>query len=236
MISSMPKWIGDWIESAAGPRLTITETIYITPTIKKIRLQGNISKMNFIIGGASVIRVSETEYRNYTIAYQNIEKGIIEIIFNIHGNGVGSTYIDTLRPGEELYVSSARGRKSFEPNVKKHLFFGDETSLGFACSLHSFLKGSSSELQFYFELQEENKNAPQLLGLQKYTVFPKNNSFQNEKWISNLPVFHTSDLQTTNFILTGNVTSVQNFRKVLKKNSTGSIFSQGYWLEGKKGL
>jgi hypothetical protein len=64
----MPKWIGDWLESSAGPRLRVLETVYVTPAIKKIRFQGNISKMNFLVGGASVIRVSETEYRNYTVS------------------------------------------------------------------------------------------------------------------------------------------------------------------------
>ncbi|RZJ68922.1 MAG: siderophore-interacting protein, partial [Flavobacterium sp.] len=41
---------------------------------------------------------------------------------------------------------------------------------------------------------------------------------------------------TTNFALVGNVKSVQTFRKVLKDKMQGNIYSQGYWLEGKKGL
>lgn len=235
MISSMPKWIGDWLEGAGGPRVKVIETFYITPTIKKIRFQGNISKMDFVLGGASVIRVSETEYRNYTIAYHNIEMGILEIIFHIHGNGKGSQYINTLKIGDELYISSPRGREAYNPKLKQHLIFGDETSLGLACSLLPILKQNQHYFQFYFELDEENKNAPKVLGLENYTVFPKNILFRSEKWISDLPVFKTLDWQATQFILTGNVQSVQTIRKVLKKNS-GKIFSQGYWLEGKKGL
>ncbi|MBB6130620.1 FAD-binding oxidoreductase [Mucilaginibacter lappiensis] len=236
MISRMPKWVGDWLESAAGPRLTVLEAAYITPTIKKIRFQGDISKMNFLIGGASVIRVSDTDYRNYTVVCQDIEKGILEIIFHIHGNGVGSRYIDTLKTSDELYISSPRGRAPYDPKVKRYLIYGDETSLGLACSLLPFLKKNEHHFHFYFELDEANKNAPRLLGLENFTAFPKNGLFNNEKWIKDLPVFQVAGWQAANFVLTGNATSVQTFRKVLKNATIGKVIAQGYWLEGKKGL
>lgn len=236
MISSMPKWIGNLLESAAGPRLTILETIYMTPNIKKICFQGNISKMAFILGGASVIRVSDTDYRNYTISHYDIGKGILEIIVHIHGNGVGSRYIDALKIGDELYVSNPRGHKAYDSKVQRHVLFGDETSLGLASSFLSVLKANDHQFQFYFELDQGNENAPQLIGLENYTVFPKNGAFWNAEWLNNLPVFQTADWQDTGFVLTGNVKSVQTFRKVLRGRSAGKIFAQGYWLEGKKGL
>lgn len=232
----MPKWVGDWLESASGPRLTVLETTYITPAIKKIRFQGDISKMNFLIGGASVIRVSDTDYRNYTVASYDIQKGILEIIFHIHGNGVGSRYIDSLKTGDALYISTSRGRAAYDPKVKRYLIFGDETSLGLACSLLHFLKINEHHFHFYFELDEANKNAPQSLGLEKFTVFPKQGLFKNEQWIKDVPVFGVDGWQAANFVLTGNAASVQTFRKVLKNTVTGKVFAQGYWLTGKKGL
>lgn len=236
MISKMPKWIGDWLESATGPLLTVTAITNITPSVKKIRFQGDISKMNFLVGGASVIRVSETEYRNYTPSYYDLKEGILEIIFHLHNNGVGSHYISTLQSGDQLYISSPRGHKQYDPKVKQQFIFGDETSLGLACSFLPVLKQNEHQFSFYFELDEENKNVPQLLGLENYTVFPKNGSFQNEEWVKNLPVLKVYDWLSVNFILTGNVRSVQTFRKVLKDTTSGKVISKGYWLEGKKGL
>lgn len=98
------------------------------------------------------------------------------------------------------------------------------------------MKQNLHQFQFYFELDEENKNVPELLGLKNYTIFQKNGSFRNEKWINDLPIFRTPDWQTANFVLTGNVKSVQTFRKVLKNITTGKIFAKGFWLEGKNGL
>lgn len=87
MISSLPKWINNLFESSLQPNVRVLSVSDITPSIKMIRFQGDISKMNFQLGYANVIRVSETEYRNYTVAYHNLKEGILEIIFNINKNG-----------------------------------------------------------------------------------------------------------------------------------------------------
>lgn len=236
MISKIPKWVGDLFEGTLKPNAKVLETFYISSQIKKIRFQIDISKMNFQIGYANVLRVSETEYRNYTAAYHDKTKGIMDIIFHIHANGVGSDYFASLEVGDETYIGPSRGKKLFDPSIANQFFFGDETSLGLACAFLPLLKSNNHQFQFFFELDEANKNVPELLGLANFTIFPKNGSFRNEKWIGNLPLFKTDEWNTANFVLVGNVKSVQAFRKILKNKTRGNIYSQGYWLEGKKGL
>ncbi|MGA0555627.1 FAD-binding oxidoreductase [Larkinella sp. VNQ87] len=236
MISSVPKWVGDLFANSLRPNAKVLETSYISSQIKKIRFQGDISKKNFEIGYANVIRVSETDYRNYTAAYHDKKNGIIDIIVHIHGNGVGSRYFDALRTNDEIFIGPSRGKIVYNKRAKQQFIFGDETSLGVAVALFPLLKSNNHQFQFYFELDEENKNVPALLGLKNFIVFIRNNSFRSEKWISDLPLFRTDEWNTANFILVGNVKSVQTFRKVLKAKTQGSIHSQGYWLEGKKGL
>jgi NADPH-dependent ferric siderophore reductase len=236
MISSIPKWVSTLFGNTMLPNVKVSETSYISPQIKKIQFQGDISKWNFQIGYASVVRVSETEFRNYTVADHDKEKGIFDIIFHIHSNGIGSRYIDSLQTNDELFISPPRGKKLYNPGVKQQVFFGDETSLGVALALLPLLKRNHHQFQFYFELDGENKTVPGLLGLENFTVFPKNGSFRNEKWLNTLPLFQTQEWNTADFALAGNVKSVQAFRKVLKDKTRGNIHSQGYWLEGKKGL
>lgn len=236
MISSIPKWIGNLFEGTLSSNVKVIQTTYLSQQIKKIRFQGDLARMNIQIGYANVIRVSETEFRNYTISHYDKKSGIFDVIFHIHGNGIGSGYINGLILNDELYISPPRGKKLYEPGVKKQLIFGDETSFGFACSILPSLKKHKHQYQFYLELDEENHNVPQLLGLDQFTVFPKNNSFVSENWINSLPIFKTDNWQETNFILTGNVKSLKTFRKVLRDKNAGRIISQGYWLEGKKGL
>ncbi|CAD0003970.1 FAD-binding oxidoreductase [Flavobacterium salmonis] len=236
MISSIPKWVSNLFGSTMRPNMRVMETHCLSPHIKKIRFQGDISKWDFQIGYASVVRVSETEFRNYTVAYHNTKDEIFEIVFHIHGNGVGCKYIDSLKVGDEIFVSPPRGLKIYHSNAKYQFFFGDETSLGLAYSFLSILKKNEHQYQFYFELDDENKNVPNLLGLENCTVFPKKNTFKSENQINDLPIFKSLELQTANYILTGNVKSIQTFRKILKSRIKSKINSQGYWLEGKKGL
>ena len=236
MLSTIPKWMGDLFGDVLRPNAKIIQTSSITPHIKRIRFQGDITRMNFQIGYANVMRVSETEYRNYTVAWHDMQKGIFDIIVHLHGNGVGSQYIHTLEKNDDVYISQPRGKKLYDPHMKQHVIFGDETSLGLACSFFQILKQNQHQFQFYFELDEENKSAPELLGLGNVTVFSKNGSFRNEQWITDLPLFQPSEWTKANFILTGNVKSVQTFRKVIKHTISAKSTTQGYWLEGKKGL
>lgn len=236
MISSIPKWMGGLLGGVLSPNVKVSQTTYISPQIKKIRFQGNAFKQSIPIGYANVIRVSETELRNYTVAHHDNKNGIFDMVFHVHGNGAGSRYIDLLKVNDQMYISPARGKKMYDPTVNKQFIFGDETSLGFACSIFPALQQNKNQFQYYFQLDKENEEAPGLLGLEYYTTFPKSESFCNESWVRELPLFESNDWQDANFILTGNVQSIQNFRKVLKEKKMGNILSQGYWLKGKKGL
>ncbi|MCD8539824.1 MAG: FAD-binding oxidoreductase [Leadbetterella sp.] len=229
--------MGDLFADSLRPNVKVLEIAYLSPQIKKIRFQGDISKMNFEVGNSNIIRVSDTDYRNYTVAYHDKQNGIFDIIFHIHGNGVGSNYIDALKTNDEIYLSTPTGKKLYDQQVKQQFFFGYETSLGVAVALFPFLKSNKHQFQFYFELDEENKNVPKLLGLENSTVFfPKNNSFRNEKWLTDLPLFKTGEWNTANFALVGNVKSVQTFRKVLKDKTQGKVlFAKVIGWKGKKG-
>ena len=183
---------------------------------------------------ANTLKTLKAELKSILI--HDMKESTLDIIFHIHNQGVGSRYIENLETGDAIYVSEPRGKKLYDPAIKQQLVFGDETSLGLACSFLPFLKQNQQQYRFYFELAEENKDVPGLLGLENCTVFPKHGLFRNEKWINDLPFFKSPDWATAAFALTGNVNSVQAFRKVLKNNTKGKIFSRGYWLEGKKGL
>lgn len=236
MISTLPKWAGGILESLVGQRAEVINTSYLSPHLKKVRFRSDIAHVNFQIGYASVLRVNEIEYRNYTIAYHNSKMGILDIIFHIHDNGPGSQYAHNLSIGDQLYISNPRGHKVYNPKIQRQFFFGDETSLGLACSMLPILKQNKHLFQFYLELDDANKDVPGLLGLENYRIFSKNKSFFNEKWIDELPIFQGEDWLHASYILVGNVNSIQTFRKALKKKGVKSISAQGYWLQGKKGL
>jgi NADPH-dependent ferric siderophore reductase len=234
------KWVIDAMESVMAskmPWMQVIHTHYLNDRVKIIRLQGNISGMDFQLGYAVLIRVSNTECRNYTVSLSEVKSGLVELTVHLHGNGPGSWFMDRLREGDQLRISMPRGVKQYDKGVKRQLIFGDETSLGLACAFQPVLRQNNHQFQFYFELDAENENLPHLLGLENCTVFPKNNTFNNEQLLNELLSFQPEYRQNGNFVLTGNARSIQIFRKVLRQQKmTGRIFAKAYWLEGKTGL
>lgn len=234
------KWILDSMESTMPSKFPVMEVVEIediSTTVVKMRFKGNLKGLNFQIGYALPIRVTETEYRNYTASYADEENGILEIIFHLHGTAVGCNLIKELKIGDKIRIGMPRGPKWYDKSVKKYLIFGDETALSLACAFNEKLEANQHKYEYYFELDKQNEEAPKRMGLKNYTVFTKANSFKNENWISQLPIFQKENWFLNHIVLVGNVKSIQTFRKVIKQhNSNVKILLKGYWTEGKNGL
>ena len=236
---SAPKWVIDTLELFAMklPLIEVKTIAYLSSSVKRIRFIGDFSKLDFPVGCHIDFRVSETEFRRYTVSQVDRTTGVLELIVHLHGNGLGRNFMDNLKIGDRINMHKPNGlRKYYDKNCENFIIFGDETSLGLACSFFSILKNSNHKFLFIFELDNENAGLPQLLQLENCLVFPKNNTFQNEKWVRELAIFQKEYGQDTNFILTGNAKSAQTFRKIIRHKTSARIYLQGYWLAGKKGL
>ena len=238
IMPSAPKWLFDSLEYILPnvPLAEVTETVFLSPSVKKIRCTGPVNQLHFTVGSYIDFRVSDTEARRYTASYADKENGVVEFIGHLHGNGNGSHFMDRLQVGDTIKLNTPRAYKYYDKSADHFLIFGDETSVGLALSFLPVLKKNGHSFQFYFELDDENSHVPELVGLENYTVFPKNGSFRNEEWIGDLPVLKTAEWQDARFVLTGNAKSAQTFRKVIKNKTRGNVHLHGYWLEGKKGL
>jgi hypothetical protein len=173
------KWLGDVVETLFSrwiPLMFVTEIIYITASVIKIRFAGDLTGMKFRPGHAVAIRVSETEYRNYTPCNVDVKQGSIDIIFHLHGDAPGTRMLRKLQPGAEIRMTIPRGTNPYDPAARHHLLFGDETTLGLALSLHDIFKVNLHCYHYCFELDEENLHAPGLLGLDNFTIFLKSRS------------------------------------------------------------
>ncbi|WP_116788875.1 siderophore-interacting protein [Flavobacterium psychrotrophum] len=236
---SAPKWVFDVFErllSPDMPLLEVTENISLSQNIRKICFKGDLKNFDFQPGYHIDFRVSDTDVRRYTPSYYDVKNGILEFIYYLHGDAPGTRFMTNLQPGDTININQPRGHKYYDPSAEKYIIFGDETSLGLACSLLPLLKQNAHQFCFYFELDEENKDIPEKLGLQNVTVFTKGVLLKGESLIQNLPAFQEADWEDAHFVLTGNVRSVQTLRKLAKIHAKGKVHAHGYWLEGKKGL
>lgn len=233
-----PKWIFDVAERLL-PKLPLMEVVQLellSPSVRKILFNGDFRNLKYKVGSYVDFRVSDTEARRYTASYADSKNGVLELIVHLHGEGSGSHFMKNLKIGDKVDNNPPRTYRYYDESAEKFVIFGDETSLGLALSFLPVLKKNNQKFKFIFELDDENKAIPELLGLENCIVFPKNGSFRKEEWVSELPVITTLDWQDANFVLTGNVKSAQTFKKVIKDKTNGNVYLHGYWLEGKKGL
>lgn len=234
-----PKWLFDTVDllTTKLPEVKVEEIVFLSPSVKKIRMSGVFDKVKFTVGAYIDFRVTETEVRRYTVSNFDKKTQSIEFIVHLHGKGCGADYMNALQPGDVLSLNKPSTMIKYNASSFQHyIIFGDESSLGLAQSFAPVLKQNNHIFQFIFELDEENLKIPEILGLESVIVFPKTGLFKNEEWIKKLPVFPLQNEDHIKFILTGNVKSVQTFRKVIKDTTKCKVYLHGYWLEGKKGL
>lgn len=234
-----PKWVLDVVEKILIPRLPSMEVNSIellSPSVKRIRFRGKFKNLSFQPGSYMDIRVSDTEVRRYSAAFADPENGTMDFIVHLHGDHPGSHYMDQLSIGDKIRTSILKPHRCYDSSVQQYVVFGDETSLALACSLLPAFRKNKQQFEFYFELDQQNANVPELLQLENYTIFSKDGSFRNEEWIATLPALHRKESNSSCFVMTGNAVSVQTFRKLAKRCTSAKILSHGYWMEGKKGL
>ena len=238
----LPKWIADTMEnvfSSMARKVIISDIVYLNPLIKKITFKGDLKNIKFKIGQALLLRVDDTNFRNYTPSYWDSSAGICEVIFHLHSNGPGSKFITDLKLNDTLIMGLPRGFDFYKKNYKYHFFFGDETTIGFFESLKQVIEENGQNYIGVLEVNKETLNSEIKTKCMLDIVPASVNKAENAiLFLNSLDEAVWNLWKTGVFYLMGNARSIQNFRKALKEKGISSkdIITQPYWMEGKIGL
>jgi NADPH-dependent ferric siderophore reductase len=239
----LPKWMADGLEHLLSSKYfdaEVTATTFINPEILQITFRADLLNMEFYPGWALMLRAGANDLRHYTMSSFNRESGLFEILFHIHGGGPGSDLAAGLKVGEKLKMALPSGPKMLVSGRDHHFFFGDETSLSFVLILVEEIKKNGGAYQGIMELRAQNSQVPDQLNMDLKTVLstPDTPGLQAISYLQALKDKQDDLPEKYVFYLTGNVSSVQLFRKELKKLGVSSqnIRFQGYWVEGSIGL
>lgn len=238
----IPKWIGDAMESVLASKylhVTVLETEYLTPQLKRVRFEGDLAHTDFQTGYVVSLRVNDADYRHYTLLRFNKQEGDFEIFFHLHGSGPGSGFAERLKNGDQLKMVIPRGKKMFREDSSWHFFSGDETALGLFTDIKEAAGKQGGLCTGILEL-DARIPVPDSLRLAPY-ITDKNNPDKTAEMLACLQdIKEDMGDQWPNMTcyLAGNAASIQRVRKALLEQgiSSRNILTQAYWATGKTGL
>jgi NADPH-dependent ferric siderophore reductase len=239
----IPKWLGDTIETVFSRMITpveVTSVEYFLPELKKIVMKGDLSKMHFTPGNVIEFRVTDTEFRHYTISAFNKESQTCEMLIYLHDRGVGSKWAHNLKAGDKIGMMGPTSRIKYKTDYEAHFIFGDETSIGLMQFMAKEAAQRGQSCYCLAELDEPNRRWLESLAISARIVekeYAPAAKFAVEA-ILEMPAGSWAQWSSAAFYLTGRAKSIQAVRKALTARGVAmkNIFTEPYWAEGKKGL
>jgi NADPH-dependent ferric siderophore reductase len=137
----------------------------LAPGLRRVYFEGAALRgVKYRPGQEVEFRVSETEFRHYTPALFDAERGLCEILFYLHGLGPGSAWASRLQGGLAANILGPGGGIALDPNARTHILLGDETCLGLFTALIRALPESVT-ITGAVEIDEGNEGWLALTGL-----------------------------------------------------------------------
>lgn len=239
---NVPKWMADLLETALSSKMPVFEVVatdWVSPDVRSIIFKGNLSGLNLRPGYAVSIRVSANAFRNYTPSFIDEQEDIFQILAHIHGNGPGAHFFENLKPGQQIPVSMARGRKVAE-SAANYFLYGDESTLGLACALQTHFQSLGKRFYALLHLGKDQDDLPDALGLASYELVQRADK-DISVHVPGFTIFDSSAIKNwaqAQFILAGNGLHIQRIKKELIGLGVHrkQIHAEPYWVPGKTGL
>ncbi|SFC75972.1 siderophore-interacting protein [Spirosoma endophyticum] len=174
-------------------------------------------------------KVDEFEYRDYTPAWWEAEKGICTLFVETGHNGAGSRWAQRVQPGDELMVGPAHAAPL--PSKKgKVLGLVDGSALGHMLGLKQLTDPGEHPLEVGVFLHEDYQ-LPNALSLDnpefEFILEPERSSLDSlENWT------RTKDLsEYSSVYIAGYIPMVRELRKKLKSRvpQNTTFYAHGFW-------
>lgn len=233
----MPKWMANAMESLLKSlyfECTVVAIEAWNTELLKIEFKSLTPMPNCKFGDAISIRVSDTEFRNYTPVTIKDQPDCFYILFHLHSGTLGNDYIEQLKIGDRLKMVIPRGRSPLQGEADMHVVVTDETGLGFALNMiHEY---ESIQQPCYVITENNPINTSTVTELFKPVISVRKG--QIEQGLNLFFEQYFISVAKIHFYLIGNAKTIQQTMMFLKQKgiSSHNIFSQPFWSLGKKGL
>ncbi len=174
-------------------------------------------------------KVDEFEYRDYTPAWWESEKGICTLFVETGHNGAGSRWAQHVQPGDQVIVGPAHAAP-LPVKPGKILGLADGSALGHMLGLKQLTDPEEHPLEVGVFLNEDyqlpaglSRENPEF----KFILEPEGNSLESlENWT------RTKDLsEYSSIYIAGFIPMVRELRKKLKSRAhrNTTMYAHGFW-------
>ncbi len=209
----MNKWLADRMATVFANQfhsVTVTHTSFPVEGLKRVRFEGNFSGVTYVPGNVIEFRVTDEDFRHYTPAHFDLRNGVCDVLFYLHGHGVGSDWAESLQAGDTTHLMGPGNKMALRDDCSEHVLFGDESSLGFALTMLGAVGGAHQTARCLLELDAAHTSWAADLGIDADIV---------SKDGLNDSLAQLDDLAPGSkaaFYLTGRAKSIQTFKQLLK--------------------
>lgn len=168
------------------------------------------------------------EHRAYTPIAYDAQRGELTFLAVIHGLGIASQWLATLKGGERCQVGKLRHALNLPALQRPLVMFGDETSIGTAAAMGPRVQG-----RLVFEASSVEQTQAMLAHLGLTATVVQREDFEGVDRAVLAACRGASDV-----VLTGKSTSIQRLYRAVRKLEPRprKILNMAYWATGKRGL
>ncbi|WP_428310119.1 siderophore-interacting protein [Hydrocarboniphaga sp.] len=229
------------IESAALGLLTrsarVADVQVLGEHYRRIRLEGeNLCGRDWTPGDTVRLMLPGWHKRCYTPSQWDGERGQVDFVAYLHGDGPASLWAATVEAGDDCQIRGPRGAIDLRTVAAPAVLFGDETSLSTAMALRDI--DARARIVLEVASVAETQLALRALGIGDAMLLQRE---ADERQLDDCAQRLIAALQANaeaGAALTGRAPAIQRLYKALRRAGIPQrrIRNHAYWAPGKKGL
>jgi len=218
-MSPMPQFVTSAVTKMLFRSAVVSEVVPLSGHFRLIQLEGDeLKEVAWVPGQKIQVHLGDLLCRTYTPIEWNSVEGWTRIVAFLHGNGPGSEWASSVRPGTLCQFIGPRSSLDFSANKGQTIFFGDETSIGAAVAHQR--NSNYAEWIYFLEVSSlpESLEVVERFGLKDAKLIAKVPGAQHLLEVERLMMEANTVAPASHWIFTGNAQSIQEVKKVLRNH------------------
>ncbi len=238
-MAKTPGFLADRVMAAAHPARLVRRDASGHGLLELVLGCDDFRTATFLPGDSTAFRVSRTEFRHYTPARLDTDRGELTIVVHRHGSGPGEELILGWEPGDEVPVCQWGHKKSFiwGDDGSPVVITGDATVISLVMAFADRCAAAGRDLLAVLEVHPGDVDATRaFVPDARVLAAGPDPGVALDNWLG----LHADQIDPASTVyLAGHGQSIQRQRRTLLERTNldrKQVKTQPYWATGKAGL